>query len=91
MRFHSQTFLILPRLWCTDPHTGGENDKSCCGLVAAVVCSFSKGKGDVFLAAVQDLTQQLQDCQAETREMASEAIGAVRTVRSFHADRKSVV
>ncbi|XP_012692561.2 antigen peptide transporter 2 [Clupea harengus] len=51
-------------------------------LVAALQNNYNKFS--------QDLTQQLQDCQAETREMASEAIGAVRTVRSFHAESQEL-
>ncbi|XP_062382484.1 antigen peptide transporter 2 [Sardina pilchardus] len=38
----------------------------------------------------QDLSQQLQDCQAETRELAGEVLGAVRTVRSLHAERQEM-
>lgn len=45
---------------------------------------------DVLLAPPQALSQQLQDCQAETRELAGEAIGAVRTVRSLHAERQEL-
>lgn len=39
---------------------------------------------------LQALSQQLQDCQAETRELAGEALGAVRTVRSLHAERQEL-
>ncbi|KAJ8363106.1 hypothetical protein SKAU_G00119370 [Synaphobranchus kaupii] len=35
----------------------------------------------------QALMQQLQDCKAEAQEVASSALGAVRTVRSFGAER----
>ncbi|XP_063077915.1 antigen peptide transporter 2 [Engraulis encrasicolus] len=38
----------------------------------------------------QDLSQKLQDCQAETRELAGESLGAVRVVRSFHAERQEL-
>ncbi|KAG5262402.1 hypothetical protein AALO_G00274760 [Alosa alosa] len=38
----------------------------------------------------QDLSQQLQDCQAETQELAGEVIGAVRTVRSLHAEQQEL-
>ncbi|KAL2078489.1 hypothetical protein ACEWY4_026174 [Coilia grayii] len=38
----------------------------------------------------QTLSQQLQDCQAEARELASESIGAVHMVRSFHAERQEL-
>ncbi|CAB1311993.1 unnamed protein product [Coregonus sp. 'balchen'] len=34
--------------------------------------------------------KQLQDCQAQTKELASQAIGAVRTVRSFRAEEKEL-
>lgn len=53
------------------------------------MCTVSKGD-DVLLPLLQALSQQLQDCQAETRELAGEAIGAVRTVRSLHAERQEL-
>uniref|UniRef100_A0A673VUU0 Transporter associated with antigen processing, subunit type t, teleost specific n=1 Tax=Salmo trutta TaxID=8032 RepID=A0A673VUU0_SALTR len=38
----------------------------------------------------QEFTKQLQDCQAQIKELASQAIGAVRTVRSFRAEEKEL-
>ncbi|XP_067100676.1 antigen peptide transporter 2 isoform X1 [Osmerus mordax] len=38
----------------------------------------------------QDLKSQIQDCQAQTKELASQAIRAVRTVRSFRAEEKEL-
>lgn len=36
----------------------------------------------------QELSQQLNDCQAEAVEVASEVVGAVRTVRSLHGEQQ---
>nr|XP_046223856.1 antigen peptide transporter 2 [Oncorhynchus gorbuscha] len=38
----------------------------------------------------QEFIKQLQDCQAQIKELASQAIGAVRTVRSFRAEEKEL-
>lgn len=38
----------------------------------------------------QDLKSQIQDCQAQTKEVASQVIEAVRTVRSFRAEEKEL-
>ncbi|KAJ7987546.1 hypothetical protein DPEC_G00327610 [Dallia pectoralis] len=39
----------------------------------------------------QEYLKQLQDCQAHAKELASQAIGSVRTVRSFRAEEKELL